>query len=791
MKLKSKLVTSYTLIGVAFTIVSCVTLGWFVNQDAEQQILQTSEERLISSRDQTAQQIESYLATVRSQAETLSLNPTTVDAMSQFDESFTSTFSASATANQPSQGLFDYYQTQFATRFRDLNADTALNATGLLEELSPSARYFQQRYIADNPHPLGNKDLLDSDGSGSAYDNTHRRFHYVYKDYIEHFGYYDIFLVDAERGQVVYSAFKELDYATSLKTGPYADSGLADAYRGAMSLTDSKASYLTDFSAYLPSYDAQAAFVSSPIERDGEVIGVLIMQLPLDIIDNLMTHHQAWQEAGFGLSGETYLVGADKLMRSNSRFLLEDKPGYLAIMKSIGTDAGTLKKMDTQNTSIGLQPVNSVAAENALKGESGYAIVKDYRGIDVLSAYKPLKIDGLDWIILSEIDYSEALSLTERLDNQIVLHIFALSLVALIISLIIGWLMARGVTGPISHLQQTVDHLSSGDGDLRLRLPESGKDELSDLARSFNLFIDHLDKTFSQLLASIVRMEPMSVDVKEVNEELITSSDNLHKQSDLVRSELNSTMESSKQVSDEVGGILNASSETENCVSRGRVTVNDTIQTMDKLSNTLKNVSSAVNNLKIDAESIANVIDVINEIAEKTNLLALNAAIEAARAGESGRGFAVVADEVRNLASQTRDSTTSVAQLVDNISKSTQSVVTIMDESLQHAEGCAEQVNETKQSWGMIESAIENINQHVSQISLATGAQQTQLMAVSENFSIMDKSFDINQHAIDLSASIGDDITKMGNKLRSLTDNFQVSETPPQAKRRTSFRDPD
>ncbi len=287
-----------------------------------------------------------------------------------------------------------------------------------------------------------------------------------------------------------------------------------------------------------------------------------------------------------------------------------------------------------------------------------------------------------------------------------------------------------------------------------------------------------LIKTFSQLLASIVRMEPMSIDVKEVNEELIMSSNNLHKQSDLVRKELNSTLQSSKLVSEEIGGILQASSETESCVSRGRVTVNETIQTMDKLSSTLGNVSTAVNNLKQDAESIANVIDVINEIAEKTNLLALNAAIEAARAGEFGRGFAVVADEVRNLASQTRDSTTSVAQLVENISRSTQSVVNIMDESLQNAQGCATQVNETKQSWGMIEAAIENINQHVSQINQATSGQQSQLMAVSDNFAIMDRSFDLNQHAIDLSAGIGDDITNMGNKLRSLTDNFQVSQTP-------------
>lgn len=348
--------------------------------------------------------------------------------------------------------------------------------------------------------------------------------------------------------------------------------------------------------------------------------------------------------------------------------------------------------------------------------------------------------------------------------------------------------MARPVITPITQMHDTVKQLSSGDGDLTIRLPSKGNDELSALAQSFNDFIEHLDATFSQLLASIVRMKPMSIDVTEVNQELITSSNNLHKQSDIVRDELNNTLNSSQLVADEVGGIQQASQDTETCVKQGRHFVDETIQNMDQLGETLTNVSTAVNDLKHDAESISKVIDVINEIAEKTNLLALNAAIEAARAGESGRGFAVVADEVRNLASQTRSSTTSVAELVNNISQSTQHAVNIMNESLSNAQGCVQQVNETKESWSLIESAIANINQHVLQIGAVSNQQQTQLHEVSENFKLMDKSFDLNQHAIELSASIGEDITKMGNKLKSLTDNFKVSQAAHSAKRRTTFR---
>ena len=784
MKLKSKLISSYTAIGVVFAIVSCLTLGWFIEKDAKKHILQTTKERLISSRDQTAQQIESYLSTVRFQAETMSFNPTTVNAMAEFNTAFSQT----NVSSQIADSLTDYYTDQFAIKYQKLNPNSKLDSQSLIHSLSPQALHFQQHYISDNPHPLGSKDALISDKSGSTYDNVHKTYHEVFKDYIEHFGYYDIFLVDASTGFVVYSAFKELDYATSLTSGPYAQSGLADAYRGALALDDSETSYLTDFRSYLPSYDAQAAFVSSPIAQNGKTIGVLVMQLPLDRIDNIMTHHQDWVEAGFGLSGETYLVGADTLMRSNSRFLLEDKGGYLAMMKSIGTDSKTLSAMETFTTSIGLQSVTSEAANNALSGKSGYALVTDYRGVDVLSAYKPLEIAGLNWIILSEIDYSEALGFIEQLNTQIIFNIVLLSIFALCISLLVGWFMARPVITPITQMHNTVKQLSSGDGDLTIRLPSKGNDELSALAQSFNDFIEHLDATFSQLLASIVRMKPMSIDVTEVNQELITSSNNLHKQSDIVRDELNNTLNSSQLVADEVGGIQQASQDTETCVKQGRHFVDETIQNMDQLGETLTNVSTAVNDLKHDAESISKVIDVINEIAEKTNLLALNAAIEAARAGESGRGFAVVADEVRNLASQTRSSTTSVAELVNNISQSTQHAVNIMNESLSNAQGCVQQVNETKESWSLIESAIANINQHVLQIGAVSNQQQTQLHEVSENFKLMDKSFDLNQHAIELSASIGEDITKMGNKLKSLTDNFKVSQAAHSAKRRTTFR---
>lgn len=106
-------------------------------------------------------------------------------------------------------------------------------------------------------------------------------------------------------------------------------------------------------------------------------------------------------------------------MRSNSRFVLEDKAGYLALMKELGTDSATLAKMDALSTSIGLQPVNSDAVARGLAGETGFELIRDYRNIPVLSAYMPLNLHGLQWVLLSEIDESEAMAFLTTLKLHI------------------------------------------------------------------------------------------------------------------------------------------------------------------------------------------------------------------------------------------------------------------------------------------------------------------------------------------------------------------------------------
>ncbi|WP_238788673.1 methyl-accepting chemotaxis protein [Vibrio fluvialis] len=462
-------------------------------------------------------------------------------------------------------------------------------------------------------------------------------------------------------------------------------------------------------------------------------------------------------------------------MRSNSRFVLEDKAGYLALMKELGTDSATLAKMDALSTSIGLQPVNSDAVARGLAGETGFELIRDYRNIPVLSAYMPLNLHGLQWVLLSEIDESEAMAFLTTLKLHIKNSVLFMLLPAILIGLGIGWMMSRSILAPLNHMLQAVKQLGSGSGDLRYRLEEKGNDEVTELSRSFNAFIDHLDATFSTLLGSIKRMEPMSQDVNDVNVKLTKASNSMHHQSQQVQDQMTHSAEISQLVSGELEGIQQASGATVKVLGSGRASVVET-------------VSQAVSNLTVDAEKIRQVIVVINDIAEQTNLLALNAAIEAARAGEQGRGFAVVADEVRNLSVKTRASTDSVSELIGTIRTSTQRVENVMSDSLESATACAERVNNAQDTWHQVEEAIANISLHVEKIGGAISEQDQQLNVVSSHFSHMDQQFDVIQQAIEESALIGEDIDKMGSKLQSFASLFQVTNDDFATARRAKVR---
>jgi len=241
-----------------------------------------------------------------------------------------------------------------------------------------------------------------------------------------------------------------------------------------------------DFEAYSPSYDAPAAFIAAPIYENSELIGVLAFQLPVDEINNVMTGNRKWEADGLGKSGETYLVGRDFLMRSVSRFLEQDPKGYGDILRSLGVKESVISRINQYKSSILQQPVRTEAVEEALAGKNGTQIIKDYRSIPVLSSYAPLQLEGLDWVILSEIDLAEAYAPIYSFAKQILIYTTLLILLVTLIAMGLAYWFVQ----PINQLIANARKVAAGELDAIATL--KNEDEFGELAKSFNAMVRSL-----------------------------------------------------------------------------------------------------------------------------------------------------------------------------------------------------------------------------------------------------------------------------------------------------------
>ena len=255
-----------------------------------------------------------------------------------------------------------YYEEEFLQRLIP-NLEEEASVSDYWPE-DEEARLMQGIYIADNPYSTGSKHFLDDPGDGSSYGQAHELYHPIIRDFLERFGYYDIFLVDVDTGgHISYSVFKEVDYGTSLLDGPYAETNFAEAYRAARGANDPSFVQLVDFEPYAPSYNAPAAFIASPIFDGDEKIGVLVLQMPIDRINNIMTSDQNWSDVGLGESGETYIVGQDFRLRNQSRFLIEDSENYFKMIEELGVPLETRDRIRNLDSTIGLQEVRTEGTE--------------------------------------------------------------------------------------------------------------------------------------------------------------------------------------------------------------------------------------------------------------------------------------------------------------------------------------------------------------------------------------------------------------------------------------------
>ena len=691
-----------------------------LTQEAKQAI----EERATAQMEGTAaarrNDIAHYFETVQAHVLSIAQQAAVIRMLPQLAESLAALAkdADAATVAAARSELGRYYEGDFGSEYRRQNDGKQGNPSAALAQLDAQTVMAQLHYVQRNNHPLGKKHELVDAKDGSTYSALHAALHTELVALQQTFGYYDLFLVD-DTGRIVYSVFKELDFATSLATGPWARTNLGELFRRLQNTPNGQVAF-ADFASYPPSYDGPAAFLGAPVYAANQRLGHVVVQLPIDRINQV-----TMAKEGMGETCEVVLIGPDFLMRSDSRH-----------QPKTHTVAASFRHPETGKLTM-------PAVHEALAGKSGTGRIKDDDGGIEMAAWMPFEVFGTRWAMLSKVEEGEILGGITRMNELKAAEeatFLTWSLVSMLIaSMAVGalsWYLGRQLTTPIQRTVAALKDIAEGEGDLTARLDEDRKDELGEMGRWFNKFLARLQQTVQTIAQKAAGVSSASTQLTATAHTLAESAERTQAQTSQVAAaaeQMSANMNSVSQSSDAMSGTVRtvAAAVEEMTASIGEVAkaADGAARVAGTAADLTRSSNEKVTALGAAANEIGRVIETIQDIAEQTNLLALNATIEAARAGEAGKGCSVVANEVKDLARQTAEATQDIRQRIERIQASTaesvaaiaaidQVIVKVSQSSQSIATSVAEQRSATQEiSSNLAQSArtIETVTRNVTE----------------------------------------------------------------------------
>jgi class 3 adenylate cyclase len=479
-------------------VVSLLSIGvvaWIGYLSAKQALRQQIENQLTGIRVSKTTTLKTMLEGLRDEVIAMSDSVAAIEGTKAFTEAFRSLKTAQITEEE-SSALARFYKEDFLPK---LEANLEIKA-GVEQYLPSSAaeRYLQYHYIVANSHPYGSKQALaQSSSDSSLYGAAHTQYHRLFDRAAKIFGFEDIMLVDIDSLSIVYSYQKTTEFGTSLESGPYSNTLLAEKARAMRSFKDRDDFKIADFEPYRPSLGRPMGFAVSPIFDGQRSIGMLILQFPIENFTKVLSGNGNWEAEGLGKTGEVYLVGPDKTMRSRSRFMATDPESFLQSLSDNGTSERVVDEIRRKGNVICSLPVTSESAVEALRGRTGLMETTDYRQQPVLSAYGPLELNSLRWGVLAEIDLSEAEAPIRELGRRVLVLTSGIALAVTVVALLFSSMLIR----PLRLLTEGARRLGLGETDVKVQV--QSRDEFGELGRVFNQMSDSIRAQTEKLESQI------------------------------------------------------------------------------------------------------------------------------------------------------------------------------------------------------------------------------------------------------------------------------------------------
>ncbi len=556
-------------------------------------------------------------------------------------------------------------------------------------------------------------------------------------------GYEDFLVIDGANGRVLYTLKRLSDSGGNVKTGALKDSGVAKVWE---QVVKTQKPALTDFGVYEP-IQGPAAFVGGPVlgVKGDRLYAVLALRLSPKGIDDTMKLSQ-----GAGKTAETYLVGQDFVMRSNSRFESDS-----TVIK---------KKVDTE------------AVTQALQGKTGEAVLKDYRGESVLSSYADLGLKGMGnlgadfkWGIIAQIDVNEAIRPAVNLAYRITL----IALLIAVLAFAVAYLLGRTMVRPIGALAGQVSKVGGGDLSVQISA-QKREDEVGVLAKAFQAMLGNLQDQTRRTLEGVNVLSSSAAQISATVSQLAASTQKTSAAVAQTVTTVDEVRQAAALASDKAKNVADRSLQSVQISESGNKATEDTIHRMNLIKEQMESIGETVVRLSERSQAIEDIIATVQDLADQSNLLAVNASIEAARAGDQGKGFAVVAQEIKSLADQSKRATEQVKSILDDTRKWVSAVVMATEQGGKAVDAGVKQSILAGESIRLLTEGVSSSSQAATIIHTSSEQQAVGVNQVASAMASIAQAMDQNMESTSQLESAARKLEELGGSLKELIQRYKI-----------------